>query len=233
MTEVTVKIEVTVTFWQAAGMTSPPHHTAYFPLEDVPTEEVDRQEAVYAGLAGAVRDLLDATLTTDAPDDVVAEAGAAVAAVTERLRERQADGATGVKTNGRGRTWSWGNAVIGPRNATAPPLDVVRPPEGGPVHAEVTLGAAHQGEPGILHPGAAVKMLDHLMGVVAADGRRLTMTGTLTVQYRRPTPLGTVSLAGWISGEEGSKVLVRAELSDADGVTVEADGVFVVPRWAR
>jgi hypothetical protein len=71
------------------------------------------------------------------------------------------------------------------------------------------------------------------MGVVAADGRRLTMTGRLTITHRRPTPLGAVSLVGWISGEEGHKVSVRAELSSGADLTVEADGVFVIPRWAR
>jgi acyl-coenzyme A thioesterase PaaI-like protein len=110
---------------------------------------------------------------------------------------------------------------------------VVRPPDGGPVTATVVLGPTHQDTPGVLHPGAAVKLLDHLMGVVAADGRRLTMTGRLTITHHRPTVLGPVSLAGWISGEEGHKVFVHAELADAEGVSVEAEGVFVVPRWAR
>jgi acyl-coenzyme A thioesterase PaaI-like protein len=210
-------------------MSSPVVH---FPLVDLPTEEVDRQEAVYAGLADAVRDLLDVTLDLDVPPARLAVAQAEIEAVTAALRARQSDGALGVRHNGRGRTWSWGNAVIGPRNATAPPLDVVRPPS-GPVTASVVLGPAHQDEPGVLHRGAAVKLLDHLMGVVAADGRRLTMTGRLTVTHHRPTPLGRVDLAGWITGEEGSKVFVHAELADADGVAVEVEGVFVVPRWAR
>ncbi|MEI5675925.1 MULTISPECIES: PaaI family thioesterase [unclassified Nocardioides] len=214
-------------------MSSPAHHVAYFPVEDLPTEEVDRQEELYGGLADAVRSLVDLALDVDAPPAVLASAQASLEAVTASLRVARTDGPLGVRHNGRGRTWSWGNAVIGPRNATAPPLLVERPDPSGPCTASVVLGPAHQDEPGVLHPGAAAKMLDHLMGVVAADGRRLTMTGRLTLTHHRPTPLGPVSLAGWISGEEGSKVFVHAELSDADGVSVEADGVFVIPRWAR
>lgn len=224
------KLTVTV---KIRPMSSPAHHVLHFPVEDLSTEEVDRQEELYGGLADAVRALLELTLTVEAPASDVAAAQAAVEAVTASLRARQSDGPLGVRHNGRGRTWSWGNAVIGPRNATAPPLDVVRPPTGGVSTATVVLGPAHQDEPGVLHRGAAVKMLDHLMGVVAADGRRLTMTGRLSVTHHRPTPLGRVSLAGWISGEEGSKVFVHAELSDGSGVSVEADGVFVIPRWAR
>lgn len=214
-------------------MSSPAHHVAYFPLEDLPTAEVDRQEAVYAGLADAVRSLVEVALSVDASPEVVASAQAAIEAVTASLRASQTDGPLGVRHNGQGRTWSWGNAVIGPRNATAPPLEVVRPAGSDVSRATVALGPAHQDEPGVLHPGAAVKMLDHLMGVVAADGRRLTMTGTLTVTHHGPTPLGEVSLAGWISGEEGSKVFVHAELTSGVELTVEADGVFVIPRWAR
>lgn len=214
-------------------MSSPAHHVAYFPLEDLPTEEVDRLEELYGGLAGAVRDLIDATLTTEPPAELLAEAAAAVRTVSGALRSEQSPGPLGVRHNGRGRVWSWGNAVIGPRNAIAPPLDVLRPEDGGPVTAAVTLGPAHQDEPGVLHRGVAAQLLDHLMGVTAADGRRLTMTGTLTMTFHRPTPLGPVTLAGWIPREEGSKVFVHAELADPDGVSVEADGIFVIPRWAR
>lgn len=58
------------------------------------------------------------------------------------------------------------------------------------------------------------------------------MTGTLTMRYRRSTPLGTVRVEGCIDREEGRKVYVVATISDPEGVTVEADGVFIVPRWA-
>lgn len=214
-------------------MSSPAHHVAHFPLEDLPTEEVDRREEVYGGLADAVRSLVEVTLTVDAPEAEVAAARAAIEAVTASLRADQTDGPLGVRHNGRGRTWSWGNAVIGPRNATAPPLQVERPDGSGVTRARMRLGPAHQDGSGVLHPGAGVKMLDHLMGVIAADGRRLTMTGRLTVTHHRPTPLGAVTLAGWISGEERSKVFVHAELSSGPDVTVEADGIFVIPRWAR
>ena len=59
--------------------------------------------------------------------------------------------------------------------------------------------------------------------------RRPTFTGTLTMRYRRGTPLGPLHLEGHIDREEGRKVFVVATISDADGVTVEADGVFIEP----
>lgn len=35
------------------------------------------------------------------------------------------------------------------------------------------------------------------------------------------------------TGPEGAKTYARGYLSDADGATVEAEGVFIVPAWAR
>ena len=60
------------------------------------------------------------------------------------------------------------------------------------------------------------------------------MTARLTVHYRRPTPLGEVSGEAWIDRVEGYKTFVAAHLKDAAGQpTVEAEGLFVLPRWAR
>jgi hypothetical protein len=60
------------------------------------------------------------------------------------------------------------------------------------------------------------------------------MTGRLTLTYRRPTPLGDISLNAWVESADGIKTVVKGDLRDAKGnVTVEADGLFILPRWAR
>jgi hypothetical protein len=59
------------------------------------------------------------------------------------------------------------------------------------------------------------------------------MTGTLTLRYVRGTQLGPIRLDGRVDRYEGYKTIVTATISDADGVTVAAEGVFVMPRWAR
>lgn len=202
-----------------------------FILSQTPSSEVDRLESVHGPLADAVRDLVDATIRTTVDEDEVHQVRAEVEALVRRLRARQLDGPAGVHFNGEGRSWSWGNAVVGLRNAVAPPLDVVHDP-GGLVHADVVLGAAYEGPPGLVHGGVAAMLLDHLMGETASGFRRLTLTGTLTVRYRRGTPLGALRLEGRIDREEGRKVHVVATIADVDGVTVEAEGVFIVPSWA-
>ena len=203
-----------------------------FVHEEIPTAEVDRLEVVYAGLADSVRDLVDATIRTTVDDETIRRTQAEVGALAERLRARQLDGPAGVRFNSEARSWNWGNAVVGLRNALAPPLTLVRD-EDGLVHADTVLGAAYEGPPGLVHGGVAALLLDHLMGETASAGHtRITLTGTLTMRYRRGTPLGPLRLESRIDREEGRKVYVVAHLADPDGITVEADGVFIVPMWA-
>lgn len=202
-----------------------------FIQEDVPTAEVDRLEAVHRPLADSVRDLVEATIRTTVDDEEVAAVRAEVDALVARLRAQQLDGPAGVRYNGEGRTWSWGNAVVGERNAVAPPLTPTRG-EDGVVRAATVLGAQYEGPPGMVHGGVGALLLDHVMGVAASAHKRVTFTGTLTMRYVRNTPLGPVRLEARIDREEGRKVFVVATLSDPDGPTIEAHGVFIVPRWA-
>jgi len=200
--------------------------------DEIPSEEVDRIEAAYGPLAEAVRQLVDATIRTTVPPEEADLALAEIEAVVKRLRAQQLPGPAGVRFNSEGRAWNWGNAVVGLRNAVAPPLDIVHV-ESGLAHASVTLGAAYEGPPGLVHGGVTALLLDHLMGETAAAAfTRVTFTGTLTMVYRRGTPLGPLRLDARIDREEGRKVWVVASIGDEEGPTVEAEGVFIIPKWA-
>jgi len=200
-----------------------------FIQDETSTEDVDRREAVVRPLADAVRDLVDATIRTTVDDAEVRAVHAELDGLVARLRSTQRPGAAGVRHNADGRSWYWGNAVIGPHNAVAPPMKVIYD-EPGRTHADIVLGAAYEGPPGLVHGGVTAMMLDHLMGATASGMRRPTFTGTLTMRYLRGTPLGPLHLEGRIDREEGRKVFVVATIADAEGVTVEADGVFIEPR---
>lgn len=202
-----------------------------FQFVDMSDEEVDALEARYVPLADAVRELLDATIRTEADDAVVAEALAAVEQATALLKPSIRDAHSGVSYNESGRSWSWGNAAIGLRNAVAPPMEVQFRP-GAESFAEVHLGAAYEGPPGMVHGGVSALLLDHIMGVTASQLTKVTFTGTLTLRYRNPLPLGRVRLTCWVSGEEGRKVFVEARIEGDRGVAVEADGIFIVPNWS-
>lgn len=202
-----------------------------FKRVDVPDEVVDEVEGRYGPLAVAVRKLVDATIRSNAGDDVVAPALAQIEAITAQLAADQIPGASGVNYNATGRAWNHGNAAIGLRNAAAPPMDVVHEPDGS-TWAELVLGAAYEGPPSCVHGGVSALLLDHLMGVTASGLQRVTLTGTLTLKYVNPLPLGPVRLDGWISGEEGRKVFVEATISGGAGTALEAHGIFIIPKWS-
>ena len=110
----------------------------------------------------------------------------------------------------------------------------IRHEDGGRCWSEFDLGLAYEGPPGLVHGGICALVLDHLLGEVASDGlTKPLFTGTITLRYLRGTPLGAVRAEAFVERTEGIKTYARGYLGDADGWTVEADGVFIMPAWAR
>ena len=201
-------------------------------MENLTAEEVAQLRATYEPLTQSVRELVDATIRTEVDADVVADAKAAIDAATARLRTRQLDGAFGVRFGVDGDQMPWGNAVIGMRNPTAPPL-VIHKDSTGRVFTEFHLGAAYEGPPGHVHGGVAALILDHVLGEAASSAERPRLTGTITLRYLRTTRLGPLRAEARIDRTEGVKTFAVGHLADDEGVTVQAEGVFIQPRWAR
>ena len=88
--------------------------------------------------------------------------------------------------------------------------------------------------PGLVHGGVIALILDQIFGEAAAAGGSPGMTGTLTLRYSQGTPLGDCSAEAWVDRREGVKTFVKGAMRNADGEdTVSAEGVFILPRWAR
>jgi hypothetical protein len=49
----------------------------------------------------------------------------------------------------------------------------------------------------------------------------------------RATRLGHLHAEATATSTDGVKTFVAGHLADEEGVTVEAEGVFILPRWAR
>jgi hypothetical protein len=200
-------------------------------FEVLSAAEADRVTALYAPLAEAVRELVDATIRTEADDDVVDNARSAIEAVTLLLRQRTRPDKVSYRVDGR--PLPLGNAVVGVCNPIAPPV-IVQHEGGGRCWSEFVLGTAYEGPPGLVHGGVSALVLDHLLGEAASEGlSKARFTGTITVKYLRGTPLGPLRCDAWIDRAEGVKVFARGSISDSKGVTVEAEGVFIEPAWAR
>jgi acyl-coenzyme A thioesterase PaaI-like protein len=85
-----------------------------------------------------------------------------------------------------------------------------------------------------VHGGICALVLDHILGEAASDGlTKPLFTGTITLRYLRGTPQGPLRAEAFIERTEGIKTYAKGYLSDVDGHTVEADGVFIQPAWAR
>jgi acyl-coenzyme A thioesterase PaaI-like protein len=204
-----------------------------FTVENLSSDEVERLRRMYEPLAQSVRELVDATIRSEVDAEAVAAAKAEIDAATARLRGKQRDGSFGVRYNPEGDSMPWGNPVIGLRNPIAPPL-VINHDADGWVWSEFELGAAYEGPPGHVHGGVCALVLDHVLGEVASGGLvKPLFTGTISLRYLRATPLGPLRAEATVERTEGFKTFAVGNLADAEGITVEAQGVFIAPKWAR
>ena len=203
-----------------------------FTVEDWSAEDVERMRGSYGPLTESVRALVDATIRTEADPATVAEVKREIDAAVARLGEHQIDGAFGVRVSAEGQGLSWGNAVIGLRNALAPPV-LTRRDDSGRVRADFHLGAAYEGPPGHVHGGVSALILDHLLGEAASPDQKPRFTGSITVRYLRATPLGALHVEAVRTRTDGVKTYCTGHIADAEGITVEAEGVFITPRWLR
>jgi hypothetical protein len=122
----------------------------------------------------------------------------------------------------------------GTSNVLAPPAELWRidrgedGPAGRRTEGRVSFDAAYEGPPGHAHGGCVAGVFDELLGRSQGSAG---FTGTLTITYRRPTPLRReIDLMAWVDRVEGRKRWVKGT-AHLDGVLlVEAEGLFIAPR---
>lgn len=208
---------------------------AFYSRTELTAEEAAEHDAVLGALAAATRTLADAQLRTEVDLDEAAKVTAEIEVLTERLLRKAKEGALGTELGpGPSEVRNHGNAVMGLRNPFAS-VDVDRKwvDDEKHVHAQLHLGALYEGPPGLVHGGVSALILDQMLGEAAAVGGGPGMTGRLTMHYRRPTPLGELSTEAWLESTTGRKTITKGHIKDAEGnVTVEAEGLFILPRWA-
>ncbi|MGA9489232.1 MAG: PaaI family thioesterase [Mycobacterium sp.] len=187
--------------------------------------ELAELELVYGPLTESVRRLIDATIRTRVDPASVAAAKEKIDCATDELSAALVPGSFGVRQAADGRPMPWGNVVIGLRNPVAPPLSINQEAD-GLVWSEFTLGAAYEGPPGHVHGGVCAMVLDHVLGATAHQPGKPAYTGTLRIRFIRGTPLGPLRAEARVDRVEGVKTFAVGHLSNAQGVTVVAEGVF-------
>lgn len=117
--------------------------------------------------------------------------------------------------------------MIGLANPLAPPITISQSGERSAL-ASVTFGSAYEGPPGSLHGGFVAATFDEVLGFVQSLGGNPGMTGTLTIRYRRPTPLHTeLLIEAELVRSEGRKIFTEGRIL-ADGIlTADAEGLFI------
>ena len=120
--------------------------------------------------------------------------------------------------------------LSGLSNALAPPMTMRIVDGGGDafIEGEVTFGPAYEGPPGNVHGGYLAAMFDELLGFAQLSPG---FTGTLTIRYRKKTPLNReLTLRASVDSVDGRKRVVRGTCSVDGEVTAEAEGLFIAPR---
>jgi acyl-coenzyme A thioesterase PaaI-like protein len=79
-----------------------------------------------------------------------------------------------------------------------------------------------------VHGGVIAELFDEMLGLSNILAGLGAMTGTLTVRYRRPTPLlAPLDLAARHTGQDGRKIYAWGAIYHQGEVTAEAEGVFI------
>jgi len=123
--------------------------------------------------------------------------------------------------------------MIGLANPLAPPITIGRSGETAAI-ATVTFGSAYEGPPGCVHGGFIAAAFDEVLGYVQSLSKHPGMTGTLTIKYRRPTPLHTeLFFEAEFLRMEGRKIFTAGRCRANGEITAEAEAIFVSIDRAR
>jgi len=121
----------------------------------------------------------------------------------------------------------------GPGNPIGFALKVER--DGDACTARFLPNHNHEGWRGMVHGGVLATLLDEIMGWSLWYQDVRAVTGSLSVRYCRPAPVGEeILLRGWIGQRSGRKVETCGEARSIAGeVIAEAKALCIVPARPR
>ena len=205
-------------------------------VRELMDSEVDSRRLEMRRAADSVRAVTDRMFATQAPEDALADVTSLVsqaAAILARYpRRRPFEGFPEAANAGDPHAFFDHSPIAGRANPLAPPIEMEI--VGDRVIGHVNYGAAYEGPPGSVHGGHIAAAFDEVLGMAQSLGGQPGMTGTLTVRYRKPTPLHTdLRLVAQIDRLEGRKTFTTGELLAGDLLTAEGDAVFIHVDMAR
>jgi acyl-coenzyme A thioesterase PaaI-like protein len=172
-------------------------------------------------LGAALRRLVDALCVTELPDAEADEVAAAVERLADRVETRP-------PLTDPALRYFQSSPLVGFRNPVAPPIERYRD---GAERAlcDVTLGPRYEGNVGWVHGAWVAAVWDEVLAVAKDPVETPSVTGTLTIRYRQPTPVGTpLHFVAEVDRTERRKTFVTGRCVTPDGtLTSEAEAIFI------
>jgi acyl-coenzyme A thioesterase PaaI-like protein len=190
----------------------------------------DPRHRAARALGESVRTVIERLTGTGASAEVLEEANAKVAevaAVLGRYQDRRLyEGVAEASGLGHDRAFFDWSPLFGMANPLAPPVYVSI--EDQAVVGKARFGVAYEGPPGCVHGGYIAAAFDEVLGLTQSLSGKMGMTGTLTIKYRKPTPLYTdLRFECRLESVSGRKVMTAGTLHAGETLTAEATGLFV------
>jgi acyl-coenzyme A thioesterase PaaI-like protein len=198
----------------------------------------NRPPAALVGLAESIRGLVETMLrVARLPAEAAAEVERARAAI-DALERALAPHALHDEVPRMGpepetqRPYYVTEVLLGPHHPLRPELRIAH--EDGVTHGTVRFGVTFEGPPGCVHGGFVAHFFDQVLGQHNLWARIPAMTGTLSVRFRKGTPiLRELSFDVRHERRGERKVVTSGRLHEGGEVFAEAEGLFVVPKAAR
>lgn len=199
-------------------------------MEEVRVLSVDDRTAAARRVGEVFRRAIDLLTATPAPAEVLTGIGELMETVVSQLEgygdNRRYEGLAEASGLGHDRAHFDWSPLLGASNPLAPPL--ILDVEDDMIVGRGRFGSAYEGPPGCVHGGYVAAAFDEVLGLTQSLSGQVGMTGTLTVRYRRPTPLHTdLRWEGRLESVSGRKVSTSSVLKAHGEVLAEATGLFI------
>lgn len=199
-------------------------------LASIRDQSAEPSVAASRAVGETLRRVIDRLTATSAPPDVLDRAREQLEKVEEVLSAytsvRRYEGSSEASGLSHDRTFFDWSPQLGLSNPLAPPIHVAV--EDGMIVGRARFGIAYEGPPGCVHGGYIAAAFDEVLGLSQSLSGHVGMTGSLTIRYRRPTPLHTdLRFEGKVDSVSGRKVITSGRLLAGADVTAEASGLFI------
>ncbi|MHB8437974.1 MAG: PaaI family thioesterase [Acidimicrobiales bacterium] len=180
-------------------------------------------------MAHALRRITTLMVGRPLSDDDIAKASAELLSIADDLEQRASPGRRARQQpdpTGHAQDFFPTSPVIGFANPVAPPVMVEL--VDGTLTGTAFFDYQYEGPPTCVHGGVIAMVFDELLGAANIAAGCPGMTGTLTIRYRKPTPLRThLRLEARHRERQGRKIFTWGGIYLDDTLLAEAEGVFI------